>query len=92
MATKDELITSIAHKTGESKAATHRFINALTESVIEVLVAGEEVKLTGFVAFSTVERVAREINNPRTGEKIHVPAKTVVRVRPLKSLSEAVEN
>jgi DNA-binding protein HU-beta len=44
----------------------------------------------GFGSFSVKEKAARLGRNPRTGEKINIPAKTSVIFKPSKKLSEAV--
>jgi DNA-binding protein HU-beta len=81
--TKSELVATVAEKTGESKAATGRFIDALQETIIDAVAEGKEVKLTGFAAFAPAIRSARIIKNPQTGADISVPETKVVKIRPL---------
>jgi len=88
---KKELTDMIAEKTGVSKKQASQFIDAFTESVVEQLAAKDRVRLTGFGTFMTRKRVAREGRNPRTGEKINIPAKTVPIFVPGKGLKEKVE-
>ena len=61
---------------------------AFIDEVERNLAAGVEVELTRFVKFELVDRRPKESRNPQTGEKIQVPAKTVVRARNRKRLHE----
>jgi len=46
--------------------------------------------LTGFGTFTISDRKARIGRNPSTGASLQIPAKTVARFKPGKSLAEAV--
>ncbi len=46
--------------------------------------------LVGFGTFSTVKRPERTAKNPRTGEKITIPAKTIAKFKPGSKLADAV--
>lgn len=61
---------------------------AIIDEVERSLAAGVEVEFTRFVKFELVDRGPKESRNPQTGEKIQVPAKTVVRARNRKRLHE----
>lgn len=91
MLNKAALISEVAERTGETKAATERFVSTLQDVIIETVAGGEDVRLTGFVAFTPATRAAREMKNPRTGETIDVPETKVVRVRPLKRFQDEVK-
>lgn len=87
---KAALINEVAEATGNTKAATERFLVAFQDSVVGAVARGEEVKLTGFAAFAPVTRSARVMKNPRTGEDLNVPEAKTVRIRPLKHFRDAV--
>lgn len=87
---KATLIDEVAEATGSSKAATERFLNAFQDKIIESVARGEEVKLTGFAAFTPATRAARTMKNPRTGEDLDVPAAKTVRIRALKRFRDAI--
>ena len=76
----------------EREDLTRRQVAEVYESIINeieaALAAGTEVELTRFVKFELVDREAKLKRNPRTGEPVEVPAKTVVRVRNRKRLHE----
>lgn len=90
--TKSDLVATIAEKTDSSKASVERMIAALQDTVIEAVVDGKEVKLTGFAAFAPATRSARTVKNPQTGENIEVPEAKVVKIRPLGVFRDAVNN
>jgi DNA-binding protein HU-beta len=70
---KSELIDAIAEKTGSSQAVADRALDAILGTVAQ----GGRVNFVGFDAFKPALRAAREGKNPRTGEKIEIPAATV---------------
>jgi DNA-binding protein HU-beta len=48
------------------------------------------VRLVGFGTFDVVKRAASEGRNPRTGEKIDIPASVQPKFRPGKGLKDAL--
>jgi len=89
--TKADLVSKIAGDGGITKAQAEKAIEAFVSSVGEVLAKGDKVTLVGFGTFSVGTRSAREGRNPRTGDKITIPASKVVKFKPGKSLSEKVK-
>jgi len=90
---KSELVDQIADKADLSKAAAERALNAFTDTVTDTLAGNKDEKITlvGFGTFSTSERAARTGRNPQTGETINIPATTVPKFKPGKSLKDAVK-
>ena len=72
--TKAELINAVAQKTELSKKDSEKAVVAVIDAISEALAAGEKVALVGFGTFEVKERAAREGINPRTKEKIEIPA------------------
>ncbi len=89
--TKEGLIESIVAKLGCSKAEGGRALEAVLDTITTSLSKGENVTITGFGTFSARKRAARMGVNPKTGEKIHIPAMTVPKFKAGKSLKEAVK-
>jgi DNA-binding protein HU-beta len=77
---KTELTNRLAEKTGLSRAAARRAVDALfstapREGIIATAVAtGDKVQITGFGTFERRDRRKREGRNPRTGATITIPA------------------
>ena len=88
--TKADLIEAITTKLGGSKADAARALEAVTEALQEALTRGEEIKLPGFGVFAVTKRAASEGRNPRTGEKIAIPAAKVVKFKAGATLKKAV--
>ncbi len=89
---KSDLVASVAKNAGLTKADAEKAIDATFSSITSSLQAGADVRLIGFGTFATAQRKATEGRNPRTGEKIAIPAKRMPKFRPGKQLKEAVEN
>ncbi|MCI5145607.1 MAG: HU family DNA-binding protein [Candidatus Electrothrix sp. AR3] len=88
---KKELVDSIAEAADISRAASEKALNSVLMSITEALSEGDKVTLVGFGTFSTAERSARQAKNPRTGELLDIPAKTVAKFKPGSKLAEAVK-
>ncbi len=67
---KPELVNSIAEKINTTKKQAEELMNALFDTVIESLVRGEKVVITGFGTFEVHERAKKTGRNPQTGEEI----------------------
>ncbi len=87
---KNDLVTAIATGSGLSKADSAKAVDSLFESIIRSLSRGEEVRLVGFGTFNVVHRAATQGRNPRTGERIHIPASNQPKFRAGKGLKDAV--
>ncbi|OGG95455.1 MAG: DNA-binding protein HU [Candidatus Lambdaproteobacteria bacterium RIFOXYD12_FULL_49_8] len=88
--TKKDLIATVAGSTGQSKSAAEAAINAVIGSITDALSKGDDVTLVGFGTFTTVNKAAREGRNPKTGEKLKIPASTAPKFKPGKALKDAV--
>ena len=71
---KVEMIREIANRTGFTQKDVTAVVDALVDTVVETVASGEDVKITGFGAFSVTERAARTGRNPQTGETIEIAA------------------
>lgn len=88
---KGDLVKNISQKTGASQKQVAEFMDAFVESIEESLAKKEKVQLVGFGTFMTRERESREGRNPRTGEKMKIPASTVPVFKPGKGLKDKVD-
>jgi DNA-binding protein HU-beta len=79
---KTDLINAIAEGAGLSKVDAAKALNATTAAIANAVKAGDKVALVGFGTFAPSERPARTGKNPRTGEVLQIPAKTVVKFKP----------
>jgi DNA-binding protein HU-beta len=88
---KKDLVNAIADKTGLTKKASREALEAILEAITEALETGDSVLLTGFGKFEVRERAARAGINPKTMEKIQLPATKVPAFKAGKNLKEAVK-
>ncbi len=83
---KLELIETVAAKTAVSKRDVEAVVNTAFCTIAKELVAGGTVKLTDFGTFSVKTRQQRNGTNPKTGEKIVIPAAKTVGFKASKGL------
>lgn len=76
----------VALRLGTTKRQAHEFSREFLQVLLEELASGNDVTLNGIVHFEHVDRGPRRARNPRTGEMVDVPAKTVIKVRNRKNL------
>ncbi|WP_288846270.1 HU family DNA-binding protein [uncultured Fructobacillus sp.] len=91
MANKQELIDSVAMKTGLTKKDADKAVAAVLSSIEDALKKGEKIQLIGFGNFEVRERAARKGRNPQTKEEIQIPASKVPAFKPGKALKDAVK-
>ena len=87
--TKQELVDIIATKTQTTEKTATALLNAVTSAVMEAMSRGDNVQLIGFGKFEVRLRKARKGRNPKTGEAIDIPAKTVPVFRPGATIKRA---
>jgi DNA-binding protein HU-beta len=71
---KSELVAAVAAHVGSDQAQARRHVDAVFETIMNSVVDGERVVVTGFGTFDRVARPARTVRNPRTGQPIQVPS------------------
>lgn len=87
---KSELVSSIAAKSGLSKADAKKAVDACVESIVEALKGGDKVSLVGFGTFSVAKRPARQGINPATKKPITIAAKKVAKFKAGSDLDAAI--
>lgn len=90
MAGKGDVINSIAEEAGISKKEAAAAFDAFVGYISESCQRGERCSVPGLGSFSITSRKAREGRNPRTNEKITIPASKNVRFKAGKDLRDAV--
>lgn len=85
---KTDLINEIAAKAGINKTSAKAALDATLESIAQALANEDKVALIGFGTFSVINKEARTGINPRTKEKIEIPARKVVKFKPSSELGK----
>ena len=86
--TKSKMLTALAEQTGLSKKDVTCVVTALVELSYKEAKKGFTVPGLGKLVLQ--KRKARMGRNPATGEKIKIPAKTVLKFRIAKAAKDAV--
>jgi DNA-binding protein HU-beta len=89
--TKAEFVDRVAQGSGLGKSEAGKAVDAVLDTISEVLSRGGEVNFTGFGKFSVADRGARQGVNPQTGEKIEIAATRVPRFSAGSALKSAVK-
>ena len=87
---KNDLVAKVASITGLSKTDSANVVNGVFNAITGSLSGGEEVRLVGFGTFSVARRNATQGRNPRTGEKIQIPASNQPKFKAGKGLKSSV--
>ena len=88
--TKKELVNRIAEKAGQTKVVTKDVIQMFLDEIIHELGKGNRLEFREFGVFEIKDRAARKAQNPRTLEKVSVPAKRVVKFKVGRLMKELV--
>lgn len=88
---KEDLARLVSDEAGITQKAAGQMVDTVIEGISSALENGGSVSLLGFGSFKVVERSAREGRNPRTGEKIQIPASKSVKFAPGKLLKQRVQ-
>ncbi len=87
---KGNLVDHVADSAGISKAQAGDAVAAVFGAIENTLKSKDKASFIGFGTFSTSERAARDGRNPATGETIKIAAKTMIKFKAGKALSESV--
>jgi DNA-binding protein HU-beta len=88
---KNELVDAVAVATDLRKADAAKAVDAVFDSIADSLKKGDEVRVVGFGTFAVSNRAASEGRNPRTGEKITIPASKQPKFKAGKQLKDAIQ-
>lgn len=86
--TKAELIDEVARRTELPKKHAETIVNIVFDSIVTSLKEGDKIELRGFGSFRIRQRGARLGRNPKTGDRVQVPAKRIPYFKPGKELRE----
>jgi len=90
-ADKKWLAELVMNHIGGTKKQSVEVVDLIFDNIAKAMVRGDQMKIAGFGVFKVARRAAREGVNPRTGEKIQIPAKVAPKFRAAKQLKEMVK-
>ena len=88
--TKKEMAKAIAEEMGLTQLQVQGVVRRVFDGITETLVREGRIELRNFGVFEVKERKPRKARNPRTGERLRVPARRVVTFKPGRGLGERV--
>ena len=89
--TRVNMAESLFNELGLSKTEARELLEVFFEELAALLAVGVQVKLSGFGYFDLRDKNERPGRNPKTGEKIPIPARLVVTFRAGQKLKARVE-
>ena len=90
--TKSELIVRLAERFPQLVAKDADFaVKMILEAMSDALVRGDRIEIRGFGSFALNYRPPRTGRNPKSGDKVSVPAKWVPHFKAGKELRERVD-
>src|SRR6201984_923619 len=87
---QSELTEKVAQATELNQAGAGQAVKAVVNAILEGLLAGEAVRVSGLGSFNVAARPARQGRNPQTGETIEIAATKAVRFHAGKAAKEAL--
>ncbi len=88
--TKAELVEEVARVSELTKKHSEIIVNTVFDSIVDALQKDEKIELRGFGSFRIRQRRSRQGRNPKTGDKVDVPAKRIPYFKPGKELKELI--
>jgi integration host factor subunit beta len=88
--TKAELIEEVSRVVEMTRKDSEVIVEAILGSVVRALRTGDKIEIRGFGSFRTRSRQPRVGRNPKTGDRVDVPAKRIPYFKPSKELKDLV--
>ena len=79
--TKKELIDRISERTQAKRVAVKKVIQAFLDEIVNELCQNNRLEFRDFGVFETKTRASRIAQNPKTLERVEVPAKRTVKFK-----------
>ena len=90
--TKKALVDKIAKNTQIRSLTTKKIVQAFLGEIVTELGKGNRLEFRDFGIFDVKTRSAREAQNPKTLEKVHVPAKRSVKFKMGRVMRQKLNN
>jgi len=88
--TKADLIDEISRLAELTRKDSEVVVETIFDSIVRSLRAGDKIEIRGFGSFRTRQRKPRIGRNPKTGDRVEVPAKKIPFFKPSKELKDLV--
>src|ERR1700731_785560 len=88
--TKADLIEEVSRLAELTRKDSEVIVDTIFDSVVRSLRVGDKIEIRGFGSFRTRQRKSRVGRNPKTGDRVEVPAKKIPFFKPSKELKDLV--
>ncbi len=88
--TKADLVEEVIKVSTLSKKHAEIIVNTVFESSVDALQRDDKIELRGFGSFRVRRRRSRQGRNPKTGDRVAVPAKRIPYFKPGKELKDLI--
>ena len=88
--TKADLIDEVSRLAELTRKDSEVIVETIFDSVVRSLRVGDKIEIRGFGSFRTRQRKPRVGRNPKTGDRVEVPAKKIPFFKPSKDLKDLV--
>lgn len=90
--TKADIAQTLSDTFGFNKRESKELVEQFYDQISDILVSGEQIKLSGFGNFELRDKSSRPGRNPRTGEDVPISARRVVTFKPGQKLRAQIDN
>ena len=90
--TKADLIDEVSRQVELTRKDSEVIVETIFDSIVHSLRAGDKIEIRGFGSFRTRQRNPRVGRNPKTGDRVEVPAKKIPFFKPSKELKDLVNH
>jgi integration host factor subunit beta len=90
--TKADLVDEVIRTSSLSKKHAEIIVNTVFHSIVEALRREDKIELRGFGSFRIRRRRSRQGRNPKTGDRVEVPAKRIPYFKPGKELKDLIND
>jgi integration host factor subunit beta len=88
--TKADLIEEVSRVVEMTRKESEIIVETIFDSIVKSLKSGDKIEIRGFGSFRTRQRQARIGRNPKSGDRVEVPAKRIPFFKPSKELRDLV--
>src|SRR5881392_980975 len=88
--TKADLIEEVSRLADVTRRDSEVVVETIFDSIVRSLRSGDKIEIRGFGSFRTRQRNPRVGRNPKTGDRVEVPAKKIPFFKPSKELKDLV--
>jgi len=88
--TKADLIDEVSRVVEMTRKESEVIVETIFDSVVRALRSDDKIEIRGFGSFRTRQRQARIGRNPKSGDRVEVPAKRIPFFKPSKELRDLV--